>query len=94
MQCVVNTGPLPASTYKITYCKNVMHETTPRPCAFYLEPQKPSEMCGRSDFFIHGCNCCTPGDDTNPPSAGCSAGCIVLSYANRKKIRVGDTILV
>lgn len=24
-QCVVNTGPLPASTYKITYCKNVMH---------------------------------------------------------------------
>lgn len=36
MQCVVNTGPLPASTYKITYCKNVMHETTQRPCAFYL----------------------------------------------------------
>jgi hypothetical protein len=35
-QCVVNTGPLPASTYKITYCKNVMHETTPRPCSFYL----------------------------------------------------------
>lgn len=93
-QCVVNTGPLPASTYKITWCKNVMHETTPRPCAFYLEPQKPSEMCGRGDFFIHGCQCCTPQDDTNPPAPGCSAGCIVLSYANRKKIRVGDTILV
>lgn len=41
-QCQVNIGPLPASTYKITYCKNIMHETVQRPCAFYLEPQKPS----------------------------------------------------
>ena len=24
-QCVSNTGPLPASTYKLGYCKNVMH---------------------------------------------------------------------
>ena len=36
MQCVVNTGPLPAAKYKITYCKNVMHETVTRPCSFYL----------------------------------------------------------
>ncbi len=36
-QCVVNTGPLPASTYKITYCKNTMHDPpVQRPCAFYL----------------------------------------------------------
>eukprot|EP00919_Chromeraceae_sp_WS-2016_P017257 GHVR01041191.1.p1 GENE.GHVR01041191.1~~GHVR01041191.1.p1 ORF type:complete len:119 (-),score=4.58 GHVR01041191.1:302-658(-) len=41
-QCVPNTGPLPASTYKLTWCKNVMHETVQRPCSFYLEPQKPS----------------------------------------------------
>jgi hypothetical protein len=93
-QCVVNTGPLPATTYKLGYCVNVMHETTQRPCAFYLEPQKPSEMCGRSAFFIHGCACCTSGDDTNPPTAGCSAGCVVLSYANRLKLRVGDTLIV
>lgn len=93
-QCVVNTGPLPATTYKITYCVNVMHQTTPRPCAFYLEPQKPSEMCGRSAFFIHGCQCCTPHDDTTPPIDGCSAGCVVINYANRRKIRVGDTIIV
>ena len=94
-QCVVNTGPLPASTYKITYCKNTMHDPpVQRPCAFYLEPQKPSEMCGRGDFFIHGCQCCTSGDDSQPPAAGCSAGCIVLNYANRRKIRVGDTIIV
>mgnify|MGYP000995094248 FL=1 len=93
-QCVVNTGPLPATTYKLDYCVNVMHETTQRPCAFYLAPQKPAEMCGRSAFFIHGCACCTTGDDTNPPTAGCSAGCVVLSYANRRKLRVGDTLIV
>ncbi len=39
-QCVVNTGPLPASTYKLATCVNVMHQTVDRPCAFYLEPQK------------------------------------------------------
>jgi len=93
-QCVPNVGPLPASTYKLGYCVNVMHQTTQRPCAFYLDPQKPSEICGRSEFFIHGCACCTPGDDTNPPSAGCSAGCVVLSYANRRKLRVGDILIV
>ncbi len=93
-QCVSNVGPLPATTYKLATCVNVMHETVQRPCSFYLDPQKPSEMCGRSAFFVHGCTCCTPGDDTNPPSAGCSAGCIVMSYVNRKKLRIGDTLIV
>jgi hypothetical protein len=93
-QCVSNVGPLPATTYKLASCVNVMHETVQRPCAFYLDPQKPSEMCGRSAFFIHGCACCTSGDDTTPPTAGCSAGCIVMNYANRRKLRVGDTLIV
>jgi hypothetical protein len=35
-QCVVNVGPLPATTYKLGYCTNVMHSTVDRPCAFYL----------------------------------------------------------
>lgn len=35
-QCVVNTGPLPASTYKLATCVNLMHQTAPRPCSFYL----------------------------------------------------------
>ena len=93
-QCETNIGPLPASTYKLGYCVNVMHETTQKPCAFYLSPQKPSEMCGRGNFFIHGCACCTKGDDTQPPTAGCSAGCIIMNYANRRKLRVGDTLIV
>ncbi len=38
-QCVSNTGPLPADKYKLSYCKNTMHDPpVTRPCAFYLEP--------------------------------------------------------
>ena len=59
-------------------------------------------MCGRSEIFIHGCNCCTSYDSTVPPGPGCSAGynywltlsCIIINEENRKKLRVGDTIIV
>jgi len=51
-------------------------------------------MCGMDDYFIHGCQCCTSNDDTEPPVNGCSAGCIVINYENRRKIRVGDIIIV
>ena len=40
-QCTPSVGPLPASTYKLSYCKNMMHETNQVPCAFYLAPQNP-----------------------------------------------------
>jgi hypothetical protein len=66
-QCIVNTGPLPANTYKLTYCQNIMHTTVQRPCSFVLTPQDESKMCGRNDFLVHGCDCCTPGDSTVPP---------------------------
>lgn len=72
----------------------MMHQVTNRPCSFYLKPKRPVEVCGRDDFFIHGCQCCTTGDDSEPPAAGCSAGCIVINYRDRKKIRLGDTIIV
>lgn len=67
MQCVVNTGPLPVNTYKLSSCQNIMHTSVQRPCSFVLTPQDESKMCGRSDFLIHGCDCCTPGDSTIPP---------------------------
>lgn len=35
-QCVKNVGPLPATTYKLAYCVNIMHQTKKRPCSFYL----------------------------------------------------------
>jgi len=40
-QCHPAIGPLPASIYKLGYCKNMMHETAQRPCSFYLDPQRP-----------------------------------------------------
>jgi hypothetical protein len=93
-QCSPFIGPIPASTYKLTACKNKMHETRDTPCSFILDPQVPEEMCGRNDFLIHGCQCCTSGDDSQPPAAGCSAGCVVISYENRRKLRVGDILVV
>jgi hypothetical protein len=51
-------------------------------------------MCGRGDFFVHGCGCCTEGDSTIPPVDGCSAGCVVINHENRKKLRIGDTLIV
>ena len=94
-QCVVNTGPLPAARYKLGYCQNTMHSpAVTRPCSFVLEPQEPSKMCGRSAFFVHGCECCTAGDLTQPPTGGCSAGCVIISFENRQKLRVGDTVNV
>ena len=51
-------------------------------------------MCGRGSFFIHGCQCCSAGDTSNPPVRGCSAGCVVLAVQHRQKLRVGDTIQV
>ena len=95
MQCVVNTGPLPAANYKIGDCINTMHDPpVTRPCSFYLDPQEPENMCGRSAFFVHGCQCCTEGNITEPPIGGCSAGCIVLNIENRLKLRVGDSVSV
>lgn len=71
-----------------------MHNGKNRPCSFYMEPQKPKQMCGRSQFFIHGCGICKTGDNTQPPAPGCSAGCIIMNFSNRKRLRAGDTIIV
>jgi predicted nucleic acid-binding Zn ribbon protein len=59
-----------------------------------MEPQNSKKMCGRSEFFIHGCGVCSKGDSTEPPVGGCSEGCIIMNHENRKKLRVGDIINV
>jgi len=92
--CESFLGPLPAAEYNITYCKDTMHVNSTMPCAFYLNPLDESQMCGRDDFFIHGCKVCTEGDLAIPPPRGCSAGCIVVNYLTRIKLRVGDFIKV
>ena len=71
-----------------------MHGTTIRPCSFYLAPTDQSQMCGRTNFFIHGCQCCSDGDLSTPPAAGCSLGCVVVNIENRQKLRIGDSLIV
>lgn len=44
--------------------------------------------------MLHGCECCTENDETEPPVDGCSKGCVIISHENRKKARVGDIIIV
>ena len=90
------TGPLPAAKYLLSGCTNVMHggASGPRPCSFILKPLEPGKMCGRSDFLIHGCTGCTSGDHSQPPVNGCSAGCVVINFENRIKLRPGDTLTV
>lgn len=94
MQCVSNTGPAPANQYKLTGCTDVMHGSKPRPCSFHMTPMNNAKMCGRGGIMLHGCGCGTNGDRTQPPAPGCSAGCVVISIDNRKKLRNGDIITV
>lgn len=37
-QCEPYIGPIPATTYKLIACVNVMHQTVDRPCAFWVNP--------------------------------------------------------
>ena len=94
-QCIVSTGPAPAGQYNLSGCKDTMHnETVIRPCSFWMTPLDESKMCGRSGIMLHGCQCCTDGDTTEPPIDGCSEGCVVIRRAERMKVRVGDIITV
>ena len=94
MQCIKNTGPAPAGKYKLGGCTDIMHGDKPRPCSFHMNPLDNSKMCGRSAIMLHGCSCGTKGDNTQPPTAGCSAGCVIINIDNRKKLRNGDIITV
>ncbi|CAD8198102.1 unnamed protein product [Paramecium octaurelia] len=94
-QCLKNQGPAPANTYTIKTCQNTMHNPpVDRPCSFWIDGNDQDRMCGRTEIMIHGCACCTPSDWSVPPVDGCSAGCIIINEENRKKLRVGDTLIV
>ena len=51
-----------------------------RPCSFWIEGTDAVKMCGRSEIFIHGCQCCSSGDYSEPPVDGCSAGYNLFFY--------------
>ena len=100
-QCERNVGPVPATTYTLHTCQDSMHSGSKvRPCSFWMYPKYGNdgfdEVCGRSQIMIHGCRCCESNDydHSEPPLAGCSAGCVIINEENRKKLRVGDTVVV
>ena len=52
-QCIVNVGPLPQGTYTL----GNMFTYKSYPNSYQLFPSSSNNMCGRSDFLIHGGNC-------------------------------------
>jgi len=83
MQCVKDTGPLPVGNYTISAPTD---DKVVGLFALRLIPDPKNDMCGRSDFFIHG---------ENPAHIGQSSdGCIILPIYIRKLIwRSGDKLL-
>ncbi len=81
-QCVKNVGPLPQGTYTL----GNMFTYKGYPYSYELYPSASNNMCGRSEFLIHGGNC----QSGNP-----SIGCIVIPDENtRYRIKSGATLKV
>lgn len=84
MQNVRGVGPLPVGTYVLGLPVMQSHLG---PFAIPLCPAADNEMCGRSDFYMHG--------DTTP-SGNASEGCIIMPRAIRNLVWASDdhTIIV
>jgi hypothetical protein len=76
-QCVTDMGPIPRGFYTILPAM-----THPRlgNIALPLKPDDNNEMCGRSDFFIHGDSVSDPGN--------ASKGCIIMNHTVRRMVSV------
>jgi hypothetical protein len=74
-QCVANLGPIPRGYYTIGAA--VDH---PRlgPVALPLAPDAANDMCGRSEFFVHGDSVSHPGN--------ASDGCIIMTRTTRQHL--------
>ncbi|CAF1479876.1 unnamed protein product [Didymodactylos carnosus] len=74
-------GPIPKGEYTVT-----SSNTSKGPITLVLTPDKSNIMYGRNGFLIHGDN--SKGDHS------ASEGCIIVGPDARKKIAVGDKIVV
>ncbi|WP_312242225.1 tlde1 domain-containing protein [Pantoea sp.] len=74
-ECVKNKGPVPRGKYTIGAPYKSLRTGID---SFPLIPADENNMCGRSDFLIHGDSIRYPGR--------ASHGCIVADYKVRKKI--------
>ncbi len=72
-QCEQDIGPLPRGIYTIGAPRN-----GPTPISLPLTPDLGNDMCGRSDFLIHGDLLAAPGT--------ASHGCIILPHPDRERI--------
>jgi hypothetical protein len=72
-QCVVKVGPIPRGLYTIG-----PPGPGPSPYSLRLTPDPANDMCGRSDFLIHG-------DSISHPR-NASEGCIILKRPEREAI--------
>lgn len=81
-ECVKNEGPLPQGSYTL----GDMFTYKGYPYSYQIFPDASNDMCGRSDFLIHGGNC----GSGNP-----SIGCIVIEdESTRYMIKSGARLNV
>ena len=71
-QCYKDLGPIPRGIYKMVGVKN-----SPTDFSIILEPSSSNEMCGRSNFLIHG--------DSNQFPGSASEGCIIINSPEARK---------
>lgn len=74
-------GPIPKGEYTVR-----SSNTSKGPTTLVLTPAELNTMYGRSGFLIHGDN--SKGDHS------ASQGCIIVGPEARKKISIGDLIVV
>lgn len=81
-QCYLDLGPIPRGIYTMTGVKQ-----TPTEYSIVLEADRNNDMCGRSNFLIHG--------ESNRFPGSASEGCIIIvGLLNRKQIwESGDHLL-
>lgn len=72
-QCERDIGPIPRGRYTVG-----PPGPGPSPYSLRLTPDSSNQMCGRSNFLIHGDSVSHPGD--------ASEGCIILSRSEREAI--------
>jgi hypothetical protein len=72
-QCYLDLGPIPRGMYTMSGVQQ-----TPTELSITLTPDALNEMCGRSNFLIHGDSIKFPGS--------ASEGCIIISGIENRKL--------
>jgi hypothetical protein len=71
MQCVEDVGPIPQGLWKIVGIFNKKTDHAPTDFALKLSPDPTTDVCGRTNFWIHGDRREDPAFDPHSASEGC-----------------------